>query len=288
MIERVKEESSHEARKVAFSPLVEAWTRVGFGARGLIYFTMGLLALEVVLGKRASPADQQGALAALGANPLGRVLLVLVLVGLAGYALWGFIRTFFDPLHMGSDATGFIERLGNLVSPISYASLILPTYHLLNGSGKAAHNGAQTAATQSLASRLLATAWGPFLLGLAGVVIFGIGVGQLFQALSRKFDKQFQMYDLSPHQARWIKRLGRIGIVARGIVFGMVGLFLVIAAWQLDPSKAQGLNGALGKLLQLPYGYYLLGLVAVGLMAYGIYSMAGALWFRFKQGGRRP
>lgn len=282
VLENVKIEGERSAREAAFSPLVETLTRIGFGARGLLYFVMGLIAVQVVLGGSGTTADKQGALAAIGAQPVGRVLLWIVLVGLVGYSLWGIIRALFDPLHVGKDWSGIVQRAGFLISAVSYGSLILPTYGLLTGGGQRAQNGAQTAQTQSFVSSLMATSSGRWIVAFVGVVIIGVGLAHIYKGLSRRFDKQFQLYDLSYHRATWIRRLGRVGTAARGFVFGLVGAFLAVAAYQANPSQAQGINGALLKLLALPYGPWLLGVVAVGLIAFGIYSMTGALWIRFK------
>ena len=278
--DEIYSEVKETGEEVAYSPLMETLARIGFGARGLIYFVMGVIDVQVATGAAHAPADQQGALAAISAQPVGKILLLIVLVGLVGYTLWGLIRVIFDPLHLGKDAKGFVQRLWFLTSAFTYGSLIFPTYNLLNGSGGSAQNGQQTAQTQQSVTPLLSSTGGQWLVGILGLISLGIGFGQVFQGLSRKFDKQFELYRLNPRQRVWIRRLGRFGTVARGITFGLIGAFLIISAVRADPSQAQGIDGALLKLAQLPYGPWLLGIVAVGLIAFGIYSMSGVLWFR--------
>ena len=281
--EEVKQDGEKELREAAYSPFVETLTRIGFGARGLIYLVMGVMAFEVSQGGRSSPADQQGALAVIGSQPLGHILLFIVMIGLAGYSLWSIIRAVFDPLHLGSDLKGLVQRMWFVSSAATYGSLILPTYGYLFGGTQPAHNGDQTAKTQQFASIVMSKPWGRWAVGIVGILIIGVGLAQIYQGFSHKFDKQFQLYDLDHEQKIWIERLGRIGTVARGIVFALTGVFLALAAYHFDPEKARGIDGSLMALLQQPFGPWLLGIVGLGLMAFGVYSITGAAWFRLKR-----
>src|SRR5512147_2891062 len=105
----LKQEGKHIVRAAATSPLMEKLIRVGYAARGVVWGVIGLLAFQVVTGRGGQITDQQGAIAALGTTPLGRVLLVVMLVGLVGYALWGLIRALVDPLHAGQGAKGIAQ-----------------------------------------------------------------------------------------------------------------------------------------------------------------------------------
>jgi hypothetical protein len=283
IIDKAQHVSENEVLKAAFSPLVEILTRVGFGARGLIYLVMGVIAVQVAQGVRSAPADQQGALAAIGGQPFGYLLLIVIMIGLAGYSLWGVIRAIFDPLHLGSDLKGLLQRMWFFVSAATYGSLILPTYSYLTGGARPVHNGAQTAQTQQFASTVMIDPWGRWVVGILGIFVIGVGLAQVYQGLSRKFDKQFQLYALDQEQAIWIELIGRVGTVARGLVFALTGVFLTGAAYYFNPEEARGIDGALIALLQQPYGPWLLSLVGLGLIAFGFYSINGAAWFRLKR-----
>ena len=280
------QEVKSEFRKVSFSPLMELLIRVGFGARGLLYVVMGMVALSVALGGSSAPADQQGALAELARLPSGKILLILMIIGLVGYSVWGLIRATFDPLHLGKQLKGLVQRAGYLVSGISYFTLVFPTIHLLSGQGKAAQNGAQTAQAQQSASTFMTTAGGHWLVAIIGIVIMGVGVAQFYIGISRRFDRQFQLYDVDYGNKKWIRPVGRVGTVARAVVFFIIGLFMTLAAYHSNPHQAVGMDGALLKLARLPYGPWLLGFVASGLIAFGLYSLAGAVWVRFKHQGK--
>ncbi|MEO8393045.1 MAG: DUF1206 domain-containing protein [Chloroflexota bacterium] len=279
----LKQEGTQIAREAATSPLMEILMRLGYVVRGLVYGMIGVLAVQVAMNRGGSLTDTQGAIVALGQTPVGVALLYAILVGLIGYGLWGLIRAIFDPLHKGTDAKGIAERIGFAVSGISYGLLAVATYGLITGAADAAHNGAQTAQTQQTTASILSNSWGPIAVGAVGVIVIGIGLLQVVQGLGSGFQRQFDPYALSGEQQKWIERIGRFGTAARGVVFAMIGLFLVLAAYQHDASQAQGIDGVLAALLQQPYGPWLLGIVALGLLAFGIYSAISGILLRFKR-----
>jgi Domain of Unknown Function (DUF1206) len=267
-------------KKAADSPLMEALTRLGYGVRGLIYLTMGLLALNVAFGKGGAPTDQQGAIAAIGRQPAGLFLLWLVLIGLVSYSLWGVIRAVLDPLHKGHDLKGLIERGGFLFSAASYAILILPTYGYITGAGRTAQTGAQT--QQSLAA-IMTKPWGPWAIGALGLAVIAGGLYQIKQGFDNSFDKQFKPYAMTAQEVKLATQLGRFGTATRGFIFALVGGALCVAAYHSNSSQAIGIDAALKTLMGQSYGVWLLGIVAVGLMAFGVYSILSAIWFRTKR-----
>jgi uncharacterized protein DUF1206 len=271
------------AKEAAYSPTMELLTRLGYGVKGLIYITIGLLAIQGVLGKGSkTPADQFGAIRTFSRLPFGQVLLWIVLIGLISYALWGVIRASMDPFHKGTDTGGLLARGGYLVSAATYASFILPTYHLLAG-GRAGSGSNQT----QLVTRIMDLPMGRWIVGGIGVAIIAAGLYQCYLGIESKFERQFKPYAINPDQYRIAIQIGRFGTIARGIVFAIVGFFFVLAAYYANPGRAQGINGALNYLAKQPYGLWLLGIVAVGLIAFGIYSLMAAAWFRFQRNRTR-
>ena len=268
----LKQEGKQAIQSAAASPLMEKLIRLGYMMRGLVYGLIGLLAFQVALGSGGKITDQQGAIAALGSTPVGQVLLYVMLVGLVGYALWGLIRAVVDPLHEGTDAKGIAQRVGYMVSGISYGVLAMATYGLITAKAPAASGGAQTAQTQQATASILTQPWGPWAVALAAVIVIGVGLLQIFTGLRPKFNPQFQLAVRSGNARKWIERLGRFGTAARGVVFSLIGVFLLQAAAQHNASQAQGFDGVLTALLHQPYGTLLLGVVAAGLIAFGIYS----------------
>jgi hypothetical protein len=268
--------------KAALSPVVENLTRLGYGARGLIYCTMGVLALQMAAGSGGSPADQQGAIAAIGRQPAGRILLMVVLAGLVCYSFWGVFRAVFDRHHQGHGWKGVLERLGYLFSAAAYASLVLPTYGLITGGAQPAQGGVQSTQAQHSVASVMSLPLGKWLVGALGFVVIAVGVYQVYQGIRVTFDRLIQSSALTPRQLKWIKGMGRFGTVARGIVFALTGILIVLSAYHSDPRHAEGIDSALIALLRQPFGPWLLGLVAIGLLSFGLYSMMSALWFRFK------
>ena len=266
-------------KKAAFSPVMEALTRVGYGVRGLIYIMMGILALSFTLGKGGAPVDPQGAIAAIGQSPVGMVLLWVVLIGLVSYALWGVIRAVFDPLQKGSDAKGLFARAGFLFSAAGYAILVPSTISLVAGTGSSSQGGANT--QQTMAS-IMSRPWGPYLIGFIGLAVIAVGLYQIYLGFDAKFDRQYQTYAMTAKEVKVATQLGRFGTAARGFVFGLVGILVCTAAFQSNPSQPVSFDAALTSLMHQPYGVVLLGIVAVGLIAFGLYSMLSAVWFRAK------
>lgn len=276
----IKSDVEGAAKKAAYSPLIETLTRLGYGVRGLIYITMGLLALNVTLGKGGSPPDQQDAIAAIGRQPAGLVLLWVVLIGLVSYSLWGVIRAVLDPLQKGHDLKGLVTRGAYLLSAVSYAILVLPTYGFISGAGRTAQSGAQS--QQSLAD-IMSKSWGHVAIGAIGLVVIASGLYQVYQGFNSSFDKQFKTYAMTAGEVKWATQLGRFGTAIRGFIFALIGVLLLQAATQTGSGQAIGIDAALATLLRQPYGIWLLGIVALGFMAFGVFSMLTGVWFRSKR-----
>ncbi len=282
-VNSVKADGKQAAKKAAYSPTMDRLTRLGYAIKGLIYIIIGLLAIQGALGKSSTPADQLGAIAAISKLPYGMLALWIVLIGLISYSLWGLIRAFLDPFHKGNDTEGLLIRGGYLVSAVTYASFILPTYELITGAG----GGSQSHQTVKFVAAVMSTTWGRVGVGILGLAVVAGGFYQIYLGITSNFDKQFKPYALNPQQLKIAKQLGRYGTIARGVVFALVGFFLCLAAFYANPSTAKGFNGALNFLARQPYGLWLLGIIALGLIAFGVYSIMSAAWFKLKKQPRR-
>ncbi len=267
------------AQQATYSPLMEALTRFGYGVRGLIYVVMGLLALQVTLGKGGALASPQGAIATIGKQPAGKILLWVVLVGLISYALWGVVRAVMDPLHKGHDPKGLLARFGFLTSAFGYAILILPTYGYITGASKTANGSGN----QNFIAKIMAMPWGRPVIGILGLIVLVGGLYQIYLGFSAGFERQFQTYALTPKEVKLVTDVGRFGTSARGVVLALVGILISLAAYRANPSQKVGMDTALATLLNQPYGIWLLGVVAVGLIAFGVYSVLYAFWFRLRR-----
>jgi uncharacterized protein DUF1206 len=279
-IKSVETQGKQAAKKAAYSPTMERLTRLGYGIKGLIYITIGLLAIQGSLGKGSTTtADQLGAIRAFSKLPFAQVLLWIVLIGLVSYALWGVIRAILDPFHKGTDMEGLLSRGGYLISAATYASFVIPTYQLIQSGRSSSGSSNQT----QLVAQVMSMPMGRYIIGAIGLMAIGAGLYQAYTGIASKFEKQFKTYALSAEQYRIAIQLGRFGTIARGIVFAIVGFFFCLAAYTSSPGRAQGIGGALSYLDKQPYGLWLLGIVAAGLIAFGIYSLMTAAWFRFQR-----
>ena len=282
-MDKIKKTSKKAAHNATFNPIVEIMARLGYAARGLIYFVMGLLAFLLAFQKVGNTADQQGAIVMIGRQPEGRILLWLVLIGLICYSLWGLIRAALNPLHREHDAKGSAERAGYLFSGIAYALLALPTYALITGGSKPALNGNQGAQTQHYVAKILSMPLGQSIVGIVGVIVILVGFVQVYQAISPDFEGQLHLVKLTPSKEKFVRCLGRTGTIARGLIIALLGIFLIAAAYTANSNKAKGFDSTLMSVLQVPYGRFLMGIIALGLMALGIYSLLVGLFFRLRK-----
>lgn len=258
------------------SSWVERLARFGYAAKGVVYGIVGLLAAQAAFGPGGKTTDTQGALQTIVNQPFGKVLLGAVAIGLLGYVLWRFVQAIKDPEHKGTDAKGLAQRLGFAINGLIYASLAFSAVRIVLGSG----SGSNSNSTQDWTARLLAQPFGQWLVGTIGAFVIGLGFYQFYQAYSTKFRKELNLTQLSDTGQKWVIGISRFGLAARGIVFCIIGFFLIQAARQSDPSEVRGLGEALQVLAQQPYGPWLLGIVAVGLVAYGIYMVIQARYRR--------
>ncbi len=248
----------------------EVLSRAGFVARGLIYAIIGVLALKLAVGQGGKLTNQSGALHTVAKQPFGQFLLTLVAIGLGGYCLWRLVRAAIGHGPEGAD-TGF-ERLAALASGIAYGAMCAIAVGILLGSGGGGSSSSPKKATAGVFS------WpaGTWIVGIAGCVMIGVALYQGYRGITKKFLDDSKVGEMGPMVKKWITGLGTVGHLARMVVFGLVGVFLVKAAIDFNPSKAVGLDGALAKIVHQSYGPFLLGVVAAGLIAFAVYSLSDA------------
>ena len=244
-------------------------SRAGFVARALIYAIIGILAFKLAVGHGGKLTNQQGALHTVAQQPFGKLLLTLVAIGLGGYSLWRLVRAGIGHGREGSD-TGF-DRIAGLASGIAYGTLCVLAIEILLGIG-----GGGAGNTKKATAGVFRWPEGVWIVGIAGVVMIGVALYQGYRGITKQFLDDSKVQEMGPRVKEWISRLGTIGHLARMIVFGLVGIFLIKAAIDYSPSKAVGLDGALAKIVHRSYGPFLLGVVAVGLIAFALYSLSDA------------
>lgn len=265
-------DAHRQGEKLARTRQFEWLARAGLAARGVVYAIIGVLALEVALGVGGKATNQQGALKAIADRPFGKTLLVVVAIGLAGYALWRLARAALG--HGPEQSDSAPDRIAALASGIAYTILCVTAVKILTG----ASTGSGT--PKKATGGVLDWSGGPLLVGIAGAVLIGVAAYQAHKGLTEKFLDDSKTEQMGPGVRRAFTALGVFGHVARAVVFTLVGYGLIKAAIDYDPQKAVGLDGALRKLADASYGPWLLGLVAAGLIGFAAYSAADARYRR--------
>jgi hypothetical protein len=245
--------------------------RLGYAAKGMVYVVMGLLATEAALGIGGRTTDSRGALRTIGEAPFGKFALFIVMIGLFGYAAWRLTSGVTDAERRGGDTSGIALRIADAARGVAYGVLAIWTLRFLTSSQSTDGNQ-----TRSATDRLLAMPGGRWIVIAVGLSVIAYAIYQIFRAASGKFLKRLDLSSAGSETKRWVDRMGRFGIAARGIVFGMIGVLLVRAGWTYDPSKVGGISQSLDALAREPQGRILFGVVALGLIAFGIFELATA------------
>jgi hypothetical protein len=247
------------SRQAGDHPALEMTARIGFAVNGVLHIAIGIIALALAFGTKSTTADQSGALGSMAENPVGLVVLWIAVVAWLGLGIWQVTEAV-----TGSPETS--DRLKAVAKAVLYIALAYTAFTFARGGG----SSSKKQSTDFTAS-LMEKPAGQWLVGLVGLVIIGVGVYHVVKGWRKKF-----LRDLESHPGEWIVKAGRVGYIAKGIALAIVGGLFVLAAVRHKPSEATGLDGALRNLLGAPGGPVLLTLVALGLIAFGIYSFGRA------------
>lgn len=252
----------------------ESLARAGYGARGLVYCLVGGLALLAALGSGGQTGGSRSALATLLDQPFGRAILAVVALGLAGFAAWRVVEGLTDADHRGRSGKALAIRAAHVLSGVVYGGLALTAAGMALGRGR---GQGEDGAARDWTAWLLGQPFGQWLVALIGLAIVGAGLGFALKAWRGQVTDRLA---LDAGTRRWAVPLGRLGFAARGLVFVLIGGFLVLAAYHDASSQVRGLGGALQSLRAQPYGWALLGLTAAGLLAFGAFGFVQALYRR--------
>jgi hypothetical protein len=262
-------------RRATHSSAFEVLARAGFVARGVVYATIGLLAIQVAIHSSNEKTNQRGAMQTIEKQHFGHWLLIAVAIGLGGYALWRFVQAFFGH---GPEGGGDSSKMGRVIaasSGICYVVMCALAVAILLGS-----SSRSSSSPHKSAAGVLGWPGGQWIVGAAGAIFVAVALYQGYRGLTRKFLQEDKTEQMGPAARRWITAIGVVGHLARMVAFGLIGVFVIRAAIDYAPSKAVGLDGALSKLAHQTYGPALLFVVAAGLVAFGLYSIADARYRR--------
>lgn len=260
------------ARRASNSQAMAGLARFGLAARAFVFLVTGWLAIQIARGHGDNQANPHGALADIAHRSYGSVLLWILGIGFAAYAIWRLSEAAFGTAAEGKKAG---PRARSLVSGIVYAALSVSTFGFIAGTSSKQGQSQQQA---TLTARVMSHAYGRWLIGLIGVIVVVVGLVMIAGGARKEFEKQLRMHELTGATRTLVVRLGMIGTIARGIAFSIAGVLVVDAAVSFNASKSTGLDGALRTLADRPYGPWLLGVLALGLVAFGLFGFAEARW----------
>jgi hypothetical protein len=258
-------DTKQAARRAESSTLVKRLGRAGLASRGIVWLVIGLLTLQIALGGRAQ-ADKNGALQTIAGQPFGELLLAVLAVGFLAYAVWQGLEAAAGLRDEADDKKRAAKRFGALCRAVVYAALAFSTVRfLVNG-----QSGGDK--TQPLTARLMQHAGGRTLVFLVGAGLIIGGLCVVGFAVKQKFEDKVKQYEMPDSMRPLAKVIGTAGFIGHGLVFVLIGSFIVKAAVEFDPNQAKGLDAALKALAQEAYGKALLVLAALGLLAFALWS----------------
>lgn len=254
---------------------IERLARFGYAAKGIVYILVGLLAFQAAFNWGGKVTGSKGAFQTIASQPFGNIMLFLVTVGLLGYVVWRFVQAATDPEHNDEGFGALARRLSYVASGIIYGSLAFFAFKIVfTSTSSSGSSSNQRTAT------LLAQPFGQWLVGTVGVAVIAYGFYCFYRAIATKFRSKLKLSQMSIETEKWTTRIARFGLSAKGIVSVITGYFFIQAAKASDPSQARTTEGALQSIQQQPYGAWLIGIVALGLLAYGIHLMIQARYRR--------
>lgn len=269
------------AKRAADSDWTDRLARLGFCARGLVYAIVGLIAIQIawgVSGGAGEDASKEGALREIAERPLGRPLLVVLAVGLAGYALWRASEALWGKRDEDDERKRTAKRAGSAAKAVLYAAFLGSTVKFITGGPSQGGGGDEQ--EETLTASVLDLPGGRLLVGAVGLAIIAGGIYVAYRGLAQKFEKRLDTSEMGPVTGRVVDVVGTVGMAARGLIFGVAGFLLLKAAVDFDPEEATGVDGTLKLIARQTYGQVLLTATAIGLIAYGLYSFAEA---RYRQ-----
>lgn len=259
---------------------IERLARFGYAAKGVVYSLVGILAFRAAFNWGGEVSGSKGALAEIGTKPFGKIILFIVGVGLIGYVIWKFVQAIYDPEHNEDGWKNYARRVFYAISGLIYGSLAFAAFRIVFGGGSSSGGSSGGSSSSQQTASLLSQPFGQWLVGLVGVAAAGYGFYSIYRGATVKFRKKIKTSQMSDKEETWAIRAGRFGLICKGIVSTIIGYFFVQAARLSDPSRAESTKGALEAIQELPFGSYLMGIVALGLIAYGIHLFVQARYRR--------
>lgn len=245
--------------------MLEHLARLGYASKAVIYGIVGVLAVLTATDRGGRITDTSGALKVVLTQPFGRLLLIVVAVGLCGYAVWRLLDAITDPDRHGTSRKGLVIRIGNVIRGCVYGALGIEAIRLLRGLG-----GSRPDEAEMWTGRILRLPFGELALGLVGVIAAVYGVAEIIESIKGKYDEKVDWSAIDARVRSTAKRISRFGVAVRGGLIATLGVYLVRAALTHDPSEVAGSRESMLRLGGLVEGRWFLAVIAAGVIAYAV------------------
>jgi hypothetical protein len=245
--------------------MVETLARLGYASKAVIYGIVGVFAILSLTSRGGTITDTSGALRMVLTRPFGRALLVVLTVGLCGYAVWRLLDAVMDPDREGTRLAGAITRIGNAVRGCIYGALAFDAFRLLRG-----RSGSQGDEAELWTARLLEFPLGEVVVAAIGGTVAVYGVWEVMQGIRGTHDEKVDWSAIPADIRGAVQKISRFGVATRGGLLATLGVFLVRAAFNQDPNQAAGSRESMLRLGGLFEGTWFLALIAVGVIAYAV------------------
>ncbi len=256
--------------------LTERLGRVALATQGTLYLVVGLLAASLALGDHGGDkeASQRGAIESVARQPFGRVLLLVLLAGLLAHTAWRTLLAARGEPGPDDDGKSLVKRAANTGRAVIYLGLSAVAFRFLTTSTDQGGGSGDTERAHT--ARVLDWPAGQWLVIAVGLGVIGVGLWRMSQVVTANFMDDLDLTGVDRRMRRLVEIAGRVGYLARGVAFGLVGWFLLVAGIQHDPSESRSLDESLRELLARPHGPWLLGLLALGMVLFGAYRVLDA------------
>jgi hypothetical protein len=264
----VSDQAEQLGRRADNSEWVDRAVRVGMIAYGVVHLTIAWLAIQLALGNSSGKASRNGALHQLAQQPFGKFVVWVVAIGMVLLVLWKLLEAFVDSQNEHG-AKAWLKPAVNVGKAVVYGTLAVSAFHTATGAKS-------KSSTSSYTAKLMDQPFGRWLVGIVGLAIIGYGIYLIYCGYQEKFLKHLDAEGKSGEHGKAYKMFGKIGYIAKGVAIGAIGALFIFAAVDHKAKKSGGLDQALHKVLQQPFGPVLLFAIAVGIGCYGLFCFARA------------
>lgn len=257
------------ARAAQQSDWLDHAVRVGLVAYGLVHLIVAWLAVQLAVGEKAESASNAGAMHALAEQPLGKVLIWAVALGMVLLVIWRLLEFALGHREVDDDAKRWRKRVTSLGKAVIYAAIAWTAIKTAAGEGS-------KGGTDSTTAKLMGLPGGQFIVIAVGLAIMGYGVSLIIRGWTEKFREHLDAQGQAGKDGSAYVTFGKAGYMAKGVAIIIIGGLFSYAGFTHEAKKSGGLDVALQEVRQQPFGPVLLIAIAVGIACYGLFSFARA------------